>query len=40
LACREDRLRDRLAKLGKELGPPWGEDQKLAALAAFLALKA
>ena len=37
--CREDRLRDRLAALGKELGPPWSEDQKLACLAAFIALK-
>jgi len=33
-------LRDRIVEMGKQLGPPWGEDQKLAALAAFVALKA
>ena len=36
----EEKLRDYVAALGKKLGPPWGEDQKLAALAAFIALKA
>jgi hypothetical protein len=40
LRSSEDKLRDRVAALGKKLGPPWGEDQKLAALAAFVALKA
>jgi hypothetical protein len=33
-------LRDRVVEMGKQLGPPWGEDQKLAALAALVALKA
>jgi len=36
----EKKLREHVAALGKKLGPPWGEDQKLAALAAFIALKA
>lgn len=35
-----DGLRDRIVEMGKQLGPPWGEDQKLAALAALVALKA
>lgn len=35
----EDKVRDRVAALGKQLGPPWGEDQKLAALAAVIGLK-
>lgn len=30
----------RLAVLGKSIGPPWGRDQKEAALAAMIALKA
>lgn len=34
----EEKLRRRFAALAKELGTPWGEDQKLAALAAFTAL--
>jgi hypothetical protein len=34
----EEKLRHRFVMLGKELGPPWREDQKLAALAAFAAL--
>ena len=34
----EAKLRQRFVVLGKELGPPWGEDQKLAALAAFAAI--
>lgn len=33
-----EKLRHRFVVLGKELGAPWGEDQKLAALAAFTAL--
>ncbi|MGH9368840.1 MAG: hypothetical protein ACRD3M_14340, partial [Thermoanaerobaculia bacterium] len=33
-------LRRRIAALGKPLGPPWTEDQKLATLAAWMALKA
>ena len=33
-------LQSRTAALGRELGPPWTEDQKLAALAAWLALTA
>lgn len=38
LSCGEDELRKRLLALGKPLGPPWGEDQKLATLAALIAL--
>ena len=36
--CNESALRSRMAQLGKQLGPPWGEDQKLATLAALVAL--
>jgi len=32
-------VRTRLAALGKPLGPPWTQDEKLAALAAWLALR-
>ena len=32
------KLRDRLAALGQGLGPPWGQDQKEAALVAWMAL--
>jgi hypothetical protein len=32
------KLRDRLAALGAGLGPPWGQDQKEAALVAWMAL--
>lgn len=39
LGFNEQELRDRLVEIGKRLGPPWGEDQKLAALAAILAGK-
>jgi len=31
-------LQSRIAALGQDLGPPWTQDQKLAALAAWLAL--
>ena len=34
-----DELRRRIDELRKELGPPWAEDQKLAALAAWIALR-
>ena len=30
----------RIASLGKSVGPPWGKDQKEAALAAAIALRA
>jgi len=33
-----DTLRARVAALGKPLGPPWTQDEKLATLAAWLAL--
>ena len=33
-------LTKRIAGLGKEIGPPWGKDQKEAALAAMIALGA
>jgi len=35
-----DELRRRVADMGRELGPPWGQDQKEAALVAWLALAA
>ena len=34
-----DDLRRRIDDLRKVLGPPWAEDQKLAALAAWIALR-
>lgn len=33
-----DDLRSRLVAMKKDVGPPWGQDQKLAALAAWLVL--
>jgi hypothetical protein len=36
----EKNLKTRIAGLGKTLGPPWTQDQKLAALAGLLALVA
>jgi hypothetical protein len=38
LGLTPDVLRARLAALGKPLGPPWSQDQKLASLAAWLVL--
>jgi hypothetical protein len=38
LGVDRDELRHRIAQLRRELGPPWAEDQKLAALAAWIAL--
>ncbi|HTS02577.1 MAG TPA: hypothetical protein VMN04_08635 [Thermoanaerobaculia bacterium] len=35
-----EELRSRIAGLGKTLGPPWTQDEKLAALAGLLALAA
>ena len=35
----EESIRRRIAALGKPLGPPWTQDQKLAALAGLLALE-
>jgi len=32
------RLATRITALGKSIGPPWGKDQKEAALAALVAL--
>ena len=37
-ALSEGQLKDRLSRIGKQLGPPWTEDQKLATLAAWVAL--
>ena len=34
-----NRLRDAVTRLGKSAGPPWGKDQKDAALAAWVALE-
>jgi hypothetical protein len=31
-------LKHRITELGKPVGPPWSQDQKLAALAAWLSL--
>lgn len=33
-----ERLQFLIAELGRSIGPPWGQDQKLAALVAWLAL--
>jgi hypothetical protein len=38
LGVDQDTLRRRIDELRKELGPPWAEDQKLAALAAWIVL--
>jgi len=38
LAISLSSLRKRLIELGQPIGPPWREDEKLAALAAWLAL--
>lgn len=39
LGVPEDELRHSINELRKEIGPPWAEDQKLAALAAWTALR-
>jgi hypothetical protein len=39
LGARPESLARTLAELGREAGPPWGRDQKDAALAAWLALR-
>jgi len=39
LATPVNSLRDTIASLGKSVGPPWGRDQKDAALAAMIALQ-
>jgi hypothetical protein len=39
LAEHADRLLAQIEKLGRSIGPPWGKDQKQAALAALVALK-
>jgi hypothetical protein len=38
LGVARDELRDQIDGLRRELGPPWAEDQKLAALAGWIAL--
>jgi hypothetical protein len=38
LGLAPDDLQSRLKSLGRELGPPWTKDQKLATLAAWIAL--
>jgi hypothetical protein len=40
LGMRASGLADEIARLGKSVGPPWGKDQKDAALAAMVALQA
>jgi hypothetical protein len=39
LGIAQGALLQRIAELGKAAGPPWGKDQKSAALAAMIALK-
>jgi hypothetical protein len=39
LAASATALMKRMATLGKSAGPPWGRDQKDAALAAMVALQ-
>ncbi len=39
LATSVSRLRQTIASLGKSVGPPWGQDQKDASLAALIALQ-
>ena len=39
LATSVNSLRKTIASLGKSVGPPWGKDQKDAALAAMIALQ-
>jgi hypothetical protein len=39
LAAALSDLVDKVAAMGKSVGPPWGKDQKSAALAAMVALK-
>jgi hypothetical protein len=38
LGVRQDELRQWIDELRREVGPPWAQDQKLAALAAWIAL--
>jgi len=38
LRLKPDVLTHRIADLGRPLGPPWSQDEKLASLAAWLAL--
>jgi hypothetical protein len=38
LGVARDALRDWIDQLRREIGPPWAQDQKLAALAAWIAL--
>jgi hypothetical protein len=39
-ALRDPKTPDRIARLGRQIGPPWGADQKQAAHAALAALAA
>jgi hypothetical protein len=36
----ESEIRRRIATMGKAIGPPWSQDEKLAAVAGWLVLKA
>lgn len=40
LHLEDKKIRDMIAAIGKQAGPPWSEDQKLATLAAWIALAA
>jgi hypothetical protein len=35
----DKKLTSEIARIGKEIGPPWAQDQRNAALAAMMALK-
>jgi len=38
LGKKVNQVKERISSLGKRLGPPWTQDEKLAALAASLIL--
>jgi hypothetical protein len=38
LGVAQEELRDWIDQLRREVGPPWAQDQKLAALVAWIAL--
>ncbi len=40
LRVAEDQLRRRIGEMGKAIGPPWSQDEKFAALVAWMVLKA
>jgi hypothetical protein len=40
LRLSENEIRRRVGEMGKTVGPPWSQDEKLAAVAGWMALKA